>query len=99
MYESMYSDYKNNKHVHLKPVSEESTTVNNTVNNTVIINSSNTENMSSGFQIDCILVTVKNVSRCRRNSAHANDKSPCLTEKLSKITMMGKPKYGFYEIA
>lgn len=30
MYESMYSDYKNNKHVHLKPVSEESTTVNNT---------------------------------------------------------------------
>lgn len=57
MYESMYSDYKNNKHVNLKPVSEESTTVNNTVNNTA-----NTENLSSGFQIDCILVTVKNVS-------------------------------------
>lgn len=57
MYESMYSDYKNNKHVHLKPVSEESTIVNNTVNNTA-----NTENLSSGFQIDCILVTVKNVS-------------------------------------
>lgn len=53
MYESMYSDYKNNKLVHLKPVSEESTTVNNTAN---------TENLSSGFQIDCILVTVKNVS-------------------------------------